>query len=72
MVCKIGLKCINLIFHKLLCGSDNNLSCAVYSEIGGVNGHVVVIVLAPLVSGVEIIIRRTALIGLVDNIDYLR
>ena len=48
------------------------MSCALDSESGGVNCHVVVIIFAPLVSGVEIIVGGTALVGLIDNVDYLR
>ena len=63
---------IPLFFHKSLYAGDNEICRALDAESRGVDCHIVVVVLAPLVSGVEVVIGGSSLVGLVDNVDYLR
>ena len=61
-----------LFFHQSSCQIADKLGGAFDTQGRGVDRQVVVIKLAPLVARVKIVVCRTALVGLVDNVDDLR
>jgi len=64
---------VSLLFlHKLASAVRYHLSRALNTEGRGVDRDIVIIVLAPLISRVEIVVGGAALVGLVDNVDQLR
>ena len=61
-----------LIRHKLFYSGGDDPCGLLDAEGRGVDRHIVIIEFAPLVARVEVVIRGAALVGLCDNVDYLR